>query len=154
MTGAEVIAEKERRRREDPAYRAELERVEAERAERTRLLRIAEQPVVDDLRTLGLDLNTVWDLYKIEDSRPQAIPVLLKHLALDYPDRVLDGIGRGLDHRSARAWWSDLREMMLNTSRDVVRDRRSRQGSVSNPQGFEPQPIGSSRSRGPRVIGT
>jgi hypothetical protein len=120
MTGAEVIAEKERRRREDPAYRAELERVEAERAERTRLLRIAEQPAVDDLRTLGLDLNSVWDLYKIEDSRPQAIPVLLKHIALDYPDRVLDGIGQGLEHRSARAWWSDWREMMLNTSRDVV----------------------------------
>jgi hypothetical protein len=122
-TAAEVVAELERRKREDPAYRAELERVESERAERTRLLRIAEQPVVDDLRAIGLDLDTVWDLYKIPDSRPQAIPVLLKHLALDYPDRVLEGIGQGLDDRSARAFWSDLRAMLLNTDRDVVRDR-------------------------------
>jgi hypothetical protein len=65
----------------------------------------------------------VWDLYKIPDSRPQAMSILLKHLALDYPDRVLFGIGAGLDHKSARAYWSDLRQMMLTTERDEVRDR-------------------------------
>lgn len=122
-TATEVMAELERRKRKDPAYRAELERVESERAERQRLLQVAEQPVVEDLRSLGLDLDSVWDLYKIPDSRPQAIPVLLKHLALDYPDRVLEGIGQGLDDRSARAWWNDLRALMLTTDRDVVRDR-------------------------------
>jgi hypothetical protein len=122
-TAAELVAELERRKREDPAYRAELERVESKHAERTRLLRIAERPVVDDLRAIGLDLDTVWDLYKIPDSRPQAIPVLLKHLALDYPDRVLESIGQGLDDRCARAFWSDLRAMLLNTDRGVVRDR-------------------------------
>jgi len=122
-TAAEVMAELEQRRREDPAYRAELERVELERAERVRLLEIAEQPVVADLRAIGLDLDTVWDLDTIPDSRPRAIPVLLEHLALDYPERVLEGIGQGLDHRSARAWWGDLREMMLDTERHVVRDR-------------------------------
>jgi hypothetical protein len=47
----------------------------------------------------------------------------LKHLALDYPDGVVAGIGQGLDHRSARAWWSELREMMLSTDRVAVRDR-------------------------------
>jgi hypothetical protein len=122
-TAAEVMAELEQRRREDPAHRAELERVESERAERARLVRIAEQPVVADLKALGLDLDSVWDLHKIPDARPQAIPVLLEHLALDYPDRVLEGIGQGLNHPSARAWWGDLREMMLNTERDAVRDR-------------------------------
>ncbi|SDF09080.1 hypothetical protein SAMN05660662_1062 [Blastococcus aurantiacus] len=124
-SATEVKAELERRKREDPAYRAELERVESERAERARLNRIAEQPVVADLKALGLDLDSVWDLYKIPDSRPQAIPVLLRHLALDYPERVLEGIGQGLDHPSARAWWGDLRDMMLDTERDVVRDRLS-----------------------------
>lgn len=122
-TAVEVKAELERRKREDPAYREELERVEFERAERVRLLRATERPVVEDLRDLGLVLDTVWDLYKVPDSRPLAIPVLLKHLALDYPDGVLQGIGQGLDHGSARAWWSDLRTMMLSTDRDVVQDR-------------------------------
>lgn len=122
-SAAEVIAEREQRMREDPAYREAVEQVQAERAERLRLLRIAEQPVLKDLRDLGLDLDTVWDLYKFPDARPKAIPVLLKHLALDYPDRILEGIAQGLDDRSARAWWGDLREMMLTTDREVVRDR-------------------------------
>ena len=117
------MADLERRKREDPAYRADLEREGLERGERARLTRIAEQPVVADLKALGLDVDSAWDLYKIPDSRAQAIPVLLQHLALDYPERVLEGIGQGLDHRSARTWWVDLREMMLNTERDVVRDR-------------------------------
>jgi hypothetical protein len=48
------------------------------RAERARRLLMAEQPVVADLRALGLELDTVWDLYTIPDSRPQAFPLLLK----------------------------------------------------------------------------
>ncbi|WP_028642235.1 hypothetical protein [Nocardioides sp. URHA0020] len=107
----------------DPHFVARREAADAERAERERLLTIAEQPVVEDLRGLGLDLTSVWDLYKIPDSRPQAIPVLLKHLTLDYPGRVLFGIGTGLNDKSARAWWSDMRQMMLTTERDEVRDR-------------------------------
>src|SRR3954471_24873119 len=106
-TATEIMAELEQWKREDPAYRAELERAESERAERARLMRIAGQPVVEALRSIGLDLDSVLDLYKIPDSRPRAIPVLLKHLALDYPDAVLFGIGQGLDDRSARAWWGD-----------------------------------------------
>lgn len=51
-TAAEVVAEKERRLREDPEHRAEVVR--------------------------------------------------------DYPDPVLEGIGAGLDHKSARSWWSEL----------------------------------------------
>lgn len=122
-TAAEVMADLERRKREDPAYRAELERVEQERAERARQLRIAEQPVIDDLKDIGLEVDDLWDLYKIPDSRPKAIPVLLKHLALDYPDRVLEGIGQGLYDPSARTYWAELRHMLLNTDREAVRDR-------------------------------
>src|SRR4051794_21660369 len=122
-TSDEIMAEVERRQRDDHELRARLQREEAERAERVRLATIAEQPLVADLRAIGLQLNTVWDLYLIPNSRPQAIPVLLKHLALDYPDTVLQGIGIGLSDRSARAWWSELRTMMLSTERDVVRDR-------------------------------
>jgi hypothetical protein len=123
MTAADVVAERERRLREDPAYRAEVERVETERAARSQRLRVAEQPVVADLRAIGLEVDTVWDLHKLPDSRPKAIPVLLEHLARDYPDGVLRGIGQGLDHPSARAWWRDLSELMLKTERDEVRDR-------------------------------
>jgi hypothetical protein len=90
-SGVEVLAEFERRKRDDPDFRARMEREEADCAERVRQLTIAEQPVVADLRALGLELNSVWDLYKIPDSRPQAIPVLIKHLAIDIPTASYKG---------------------------------------------------------------
>lgn len=119
ISATELMAELEA----NPDFVARREAADAERAELERLLGIAEQPVVEELRDLGLDLDSVWDLYKFPDSRPQAIPVLLKHLTRDYPGRVLFGIGQGLDHKSARPWWSDLRQMMLSTDREEVRDR-------------------------------
>lgn len=122
-TAAEVVAERERRLQEDPAYRAEVERVEAARAERARQLGLAEQPVLADLRGVGIDVDDVWNLYKVPEARPRAIPVLLEHLVRDYPDRVLQGIGTGLDDKSARSWWSELKALYLATERDVVRDR-------------------------------
>lgn len=79
--------------------------------------------MLDDLRAVGLDLDTVWNLYKYPEARQVAIPVLLKHLRLDYPDRVLQGIGQGLDDRSARPWWDDLQALLLTTDRDVVKAR-------------------------------
>lgn len=122
-TAAEVMADLDRRRREDPEYRAELERAERKRAERARQLRIAEQPVVGDLRAVGIDVDSVWDLHKVPEWLPKAIPVLLKDLALDYPDRVLFGIGQGLYDTSARPHWSEIRDLMLSTDRDEARDR-------------------------------
>ncbi len=115
-TATEVMAELERRKREDPAYRAELERVEQERAERARQLRIAERPVVNDLKAIGLELDSVWQLYKIPNSRPKAVPVLPKHLALDYPDRVLEGIGQGLYDPSARTHWDERRHTTTSST--------------------------------------
>jgi hypothetical protein len=70
-SAAEVAAAKERRLREDPVYRAEFERQEAERAERSRQSRVAEQPVLADLRAMGLDLGIIWT----STSSPNGVPV-------------------------------------------------------------------------------
>ena len=123
VTAVDVVAEKARRMREDPEYRARVEKVEADARARKARLRTAERPVVDDLRLVGVDVESVWDLYKVTDSRPRAIPVLLKHITMDYPDDVLEGIGQGLDDRSARPWWGHLRGILLDTQREVIRDR-------------------------------
>ena len=122
VTAAEVIAEKERLLREDPEYRAKFERVEADRAQRVAELRAAAQPVVRDLAAIGIEVGTLWDLYKVADSRPAAFPVLLAHITLDYPDGVLESIGRGFGHKSARAWWPELKEIYLQTKVPVVRN--------------------------------
>jgi hypothetical protein len=102
VTAAEVVAEKERRLREDPEYRREAERVEAEVTERAQQLRAAEQPVLDDLARVGVELETIWNLYEVPEFHERAVPVLLRHLVLDYPDSVLMGIGQRLADRSTR----------------------------------------------------
>ena len=122
VTAAEVIAEKERLLREDPEYRAEVERVEALRSQRVAELRAAAQPVVRDLAAIGIEVGTLWDLYKVPGSRPAAFPVLLAQITRDYPDGVLESIGRGFGHKSARAWWPELKEIYLQTKVPVVRN--------------------------------
>jgi hypothetical protein len=118
-----MVEEKARLMREDPGYRARAEQFEADLQARVLREREASQPVLDDLRAIGIDVASVWDLYKVPDARPKAIPVLLRHIVRDYPDRVLEGIGQGLDDRASRAWWGDLRTILGNTQHPVVRDR-------------------------------
>jgi hypothetical protein len=122
-TAAEVTAEREKRLRTDPQYAAQVKAVEVERAAAAAANRQAERPVLDDLHQAGLTLNTVWDLYKFPELRSKAVPVLLRHLVLDYPDRVVQGIGQGLADKSARPWWAELKAMYLKPQRDPVRDR-------------------------------
>ena len=86
-------------------------------------MRAAERPLLDELASIGIEIDTVWDLYKIPEARERAVPVLLRHLARDYPDRVLEAIGHSLDGSFVRPWWAELRAVYLRTDRDVVRDR-------------------------------
>lgn len=69
---------------------------ERERVERSARLRIEEQPILADLRTVFLDVNSVWDLVNTSLPYPEAVPILLKHLSLPYSDRTRAGIARAL----------------------------------------------------------
>jgi hypothetical protein len=46
--------------REDPEYRAEVERHQADLAERVRRSRAAELPLLADLHAIEIELDTVW----------------------------------------------------------------------------------------------
>jgi hypothetical protein len=120
---AALIAARERRMREDPGYRAEVQRHQAEDAERVRRSRDEQLPLLADLQAVGIELDTIWHLYKHPDARARAIPVLLQHIVRDYPDRVLEGIGEGLCDRAARPWWNEIKDLYLATASQVVRDR-------------------------------
>lgn len=66
-----------------------------------------EQPIVAELHSVGLNVNSVWDLVNTATYYPQAISVLLKHLHLPYSDRTREGIARALavpDPRVREAW--------------------------------------------------
>lgn len=123
VSAADVSAEKERRLREDPEYRAAVEQAASQRAALANQRRIAARPVVDDLRAAGIDLESVSDLYKSPESYPIAIPILLEHLARAYPERVLLYIGSALPNKPPKEWWPTFKRLYLATQSPAVRDR-------------------------------
>jgi hypothetical protein len=121
MTAAEAIAERQRMLREDPAYRRQVEAIEADRARGSQAHRKAERPVIDDLASVGIRVPRLDDLSKQPEVHDKAVPVLLRHLGLDYPDSVLRAIGSPLAKRASRPWWDELRALYLTAERPVVR---------------------------------
>lgn len=104
MTAAEFLAEQEA----DPEYvarrQAQQERVRQQEAE----LKAAEAPLVDELRAAGVDVTWSWDLVNRATPYPEAVPILLRHLARPYPDPVREGIARALAVPDARFAWGRL----------------------------------------------
>jgi hypothetical protein len=115
MTAAEAIACKERLLRSDPDYRAKVEALEEERRERSRLLREAQQPIVADLRRVGLQVGSVWDLGNNSEPYPEALPILLDHLKRGgYPDEVMESLARALAVKPSLVYWDTLRALYLS----------------------------------------
>lgn len=106
---------KEEMLRNDPEYRAKVEAVEAERQERARVLRDAEQPIVADLRAAGVQVDSVWDLVNTSEPYPAALPVLIEHLERGgYPERVMESLGRALAVKPAVVFWERLKARWLD----------------------------------------
>lgn len=100
--------------RDDPEYRAKVEAVEAAHRQRVQALRSAEQPIVRDLRAVGCDVASVWDLVNTSKPYHDALPVLLAHLERGgYPDRVMESLGRALAVKPAVAMWDQLKTLYL-----------------------------------------
>jgi hypothetical protein len=117
ITAAEMVSLKEEMRRNDPAYRAQEDAVEAERRQRVKALNEAEQPIVQDLRRAGVEVTSVWDLVNTSVPYPDALPVLLEHLRRGgYPDRVMESLGRALAVRPASFAWEVLRDLYLSAN--------------------------------------
>ncbi len=77
-------------------------------AEREARLRIEEKPLLADLRSVGWNVETVWDLVNTSAKYTEAIPVLLNHLLLPYSDTIRGGIARSLAVPEAREAWHTL----------------------------------------------
>lgn len=67
-----------------------------ERVERSARLSAEEEPILADLRRIGLKADSVWDLVNTSAAYSKAVPILLKHLLLPYSDRTREGIARSL----------------------------------------------------------
>ena len=67
-----------------------------------------------DLRVVGVQVDSVWDLVNTSDPYPAALPVLLEHLERGgYPERVMDSLGRALAVKSSVAFWDRLKDRWL-----------------------------------------
>ncbi|UKA64094.1 hypothetical protein [Arthrobacter sp. FW306-04-A] len=113
MSATEFMAQLQK----DQEYQSKKAAFDAEHQARVSLFRKAEQPIVEDLRGVGLDVKSVWDLVNTADPYPAALPVLFEHLERGgYPDRVLEGLGRALAVKPAQIYWPRLRELYLRAT--------------------------------------
>jgi hypothetical protein len=98
--------------RDDPEYQLKMAAAEAEREEHASRSRTAEQPIVADLRSAGVEVNSVWDLVNTSDPYPGALPVLMEHLERGgYPERAVENLGRALAVKPSVAFWARSRPL-------------------------------------------
>jgi hypothetical protein len=68
-------------------------------------LREAEQPLRAALEDIGVSVKSVWDLINEQGQRlDRSIPVLIKHLGVEYPDKVREGLARALASPKAKGY--------------------------------------------------
>lgn len=103
-TAAELLEEL----RSDSSYILREQSREKARLEAEEVLAKEEAPLVEALRSRGIDVRSVWDLIGLRASYAAGIPVLVDHLRHNYPDRIREGILRALATSEAKIFWRDL----------------------------------------------
>jgi HEAT repeat protein len=106
-TAAELLKELQ----SDPEYRARKQRQEKEHQLTLERARREEQPLVDELKSVGIEVQSAWDLVNRREPYPTAIPVLLKHLHRDYTAKTREGIARALAVYDSAPHWDELLQL-------------------------------------------
>ena len=84
--------------------------------------RLAEAPLVEELRAAGLAVQSAWDLVNTSDAYLEALPILLAHLPRAYPAAVREGIARALAVPDTRALgWKVLTRLYIDEPEARVR---------------------------------
>lgn len=109
--GSIIAEELEKQLNNDPEYRARIEKADAERRAVHDTLSQAERPLVDALRAAGIEVESAWYLYEFPQRGEDVYPILVNHLRLDYPERVLNGIARAFTKDVTRRHWQELLEI-------------------------------------------
>jgi hypothetical protein len=95
---------------------------EEERLKREAEHRLAEAPLVDELRAAGFQVQSAWDLVNTPGSYPKAVPILLAHLSRPYPAAVREGIARALAVPEASSGWELLTRLYREEHEVRVKD--------------------------------
>ena len=80
------------------------------REDQNRIGQRPEQPLLDDLRAIGISLDSIWsDSATTKVFPPQAFRIILQHLRSAYPRRTREGMAAALARREARdVVWDDV----------------------------------------------
>jgi hypothetical protein len=118
ITAAELMAKLEA----DPEFMARWASQEEKLLERAAEFRLAEAPLVEELRAAGYQVQSAWDLVNTPGSYAKAIPILLAHLPRPYPAAVREGIARALAVPEAICAWSVLTRLYRNELEGRAKD--------------------------------
>lgn len=102
-----------RRLESDPEWVRKRDEREAERERRGREYQKLEQPILNDLREAGCEVESVWDLVNsTPDTYDFAVPVLVHHLGQEsHPDKVRESCARALSKKAASPYFDAIYEI-------------------------------------------
>jgi hypothetical protein len=80
----------------DPEWVAGNAESEARLKQQLEQFRREQAELLAELKGIGVQVASVWDLVNTADKYPAAIPILLRHLAVPYSKRIKEGIVRAL----------------------------------------------------------
>lgn len=129
VTAAELMA----RLNADPAYVARKKAQDEEFQRMAQEDARAEAPLVRELRSVGLKVDSVWDFVNGKvgvEPHARALPILLNHLEHPYPDAIREGIARAVAIPAAKFAWPVLVRLFREAT-----ERRSKDGlavAISN----------------------
>lgn len=100
-----------KKREADPEYQAMRKRKAQELEERKAILVEDERGLVEELRSIGYEIDSVWDfvnntnrhefLRKFHGSYSSAYPILVKHLGVKHNPAIREGVIRALTEKDA-----------------------------------------------------
>lgn len=99
----------------NPEWVAARDREDEELARAEAELSLIEAPMVRDLKRVGLQVESVWDLVNTRGSYPEAMPALLSHLRRPYPIEIREGIARALAVPETRDLaWRRIKKLFID----------------------------------------
>jgi hypothetical protein len=88
--------------------------LERKRTERRESLAREQAALLQELRGVGVDVKSVWDLVNSSNDYAAAVPVLLDHVRRPYDEKIREGIARALALRGRSDLWPALVEIYRN----------------------------------------
>jgi len=84
--------------------------------------RMAAQPIIKDLASIGFKVGCVWDFVNTPERYDAALPVLIEHFHKAYPDFIREGLARSFGRPWARhaAWDHVLAAYLSEPNRSGV----------------------------------